>query len=221
MGINIGRPSTKVNSFGLTSLIARCLLLLAVSATGCSSYSLTVSQADYINTEGHLSRPPSKRTGNPLEVNVVCVYPKDLEKPQNQQLHPDRGITSNIWYKYRPREAVGAAGGDKFDLPADQILLFTDDDDIYGTRVGPTLRGAVVDGKRERTISDLNLKDVNDRRTVVYVFALFRDGDGHVLKAPPAVFQRPRQYPKELTVEIGVEDRVNRTGQYIRNTTSK
>jgi len=194
-------------------------VVLTALAVGCSTRTLTITQHDYINTDIHLGRPAGERTGDPLEVNVVCVYPDDLDKPQNAQLRPESGITSDIWYKYRPTEAVGAAGGNKFDLPAEQILLLTDATDFYGTRYGPTLRGAVVDGQKERVISDIKLKSLKDKRSVMFVFPLFVSREGTILPTAPVKFHPPGKHPRHLGVEIGLKDPVNRTGQFIRTTT--
>lgn len=190
----------------------------AVCVSGCGR-AVTITQAGYINTAGFRGRNPAERTGFPLEVNIVCVYPHDLNKEANSQLSPDSEITSAIWYKKRP-DGRGEAG--KFDLPSDQIYLFTDETDVYGKTVGPRLNGAKHDGKEKIAVRGgiiFNGRLLHNAQSVIYAFAKFVDGEGKVLDSPPAKFDPPGHFRRELFIEVGVDDPDGRADQYIKNTT--
>lgn len=202
-----------------------CLLL---PFTGCGRQ-MTITQDPHINTAMHINRPPAQRTGEPLEVNIVCVYPSDLEKPENAQLSPDLGITSDVWYARRP--TMGGTEPGKFDLPPEQLYLFTDASDYYGKKVGPRLKGAVEDGKAEikvkggikfRTVGGWGAKGgLHSKKSVIYVFPRFVDARGQVLPEKPARWNPPGAYPRHLTCKIGVRDPDGRAEQYIENTTPR
>jgi hypothetical protein len=217
-------------AFGGSSLGRVLVLMFGAAALlpGCAR-SLTITQQDYINTQMHVDRSPEYRTGQPLEVNVVCVYPSDLGKPVNAPLAPDNNLTSDVWYRRRPQSG-SIAGAGTFDLPAKQIYLLTDSKDAYGKVVGPRLRGGKQDGKSTVKISGIDFREKGkfkvtgslfDARAVLYVFPKFIGTDGDVLKAAPAKFHPPGDYRRDLYVEIGVEDRGGREIQYINNTTDR
>jgi len=200
-----------------------CALLLG----GCAR-SLTVIQAtDHINTAMHRGRPPDSRTGQLLELNVVCVSPADLEKPQNAPLAPDAGITSDVWYKYRPEPGRGAGAG-AFDLPASQVYLLTDDKEVYGVRSGPRV-GRGKAGTKVK-IPRIRFQErgwrspaggLLNRKAVIYVFPKFIGSDGEVLPVPPVKFHPPRSYRRELQVEVGVQDPGGAEIQYVKNVTRR
>lgn len=206
--------------------LQRCVLGAGVSAgmllfsTGGCARVLTITQQDYINTAMHKERRPDRRTGQPLELDVVCVYPKDLEedKPQNAPLDPANHITSDTWYKHRP-EPGRISGAEVFNLPKDQIYLLTDDATAFGRIVGKRLCGAKEDGKREVRIKGIKFKGLFDKRAIIYVFPKFIGLDREVLASQPARFNPPGAYTRNLFIEVGVIDPDGRAEQYIKNTT--
>lgn len=206
--------------FGLTGI--SLALGLAIGLPGGCARVLTVTQADYINTAMHKNRKPADRTGQPLELNIVCVYPKDLEddKPQNAPLAPDSNITSDIWYKFRP-EPGRSSGGEVFDLPSNQIYLLSDDAAVYGKVVGPRLGGASEDGKRVVRIGDIVFKGLFDKRSIIYVFPKFIGADLKVLRSSPVRFHPPGHYRHDLFIEVGVRDPNGRAEQFIANKTER
>lgn len=184
--------------------------------TGCASRSLTVRQQDYINTAMHRDRDAEKRTGEPLRVDVVCVYPSDLQKGGNQLLNPESRVTSDYWFD-------NGAGNGKISIPADQIYVLSDNSNEYGTVKHPSLRGAKQDGKSEVTIKGLKFKEKRGwkeggallaKEAVIYVFPKFTNKEGKVMDIPPAKFYPPSKYSKNMIVEIGVED--DKSTPYIR-----
>lgn len=212
-----GRPAGKVRhrdapgALPETRLLRR-FLLIAAGATalwGAScSRELTITQADHINTA--MYRGGSR--GEPLEVNVVCVTKKDLDRPENQRLSPGSGITSDEWYARRPipgDKPDQESRGDRFWLPSNQILLLTDDKESYGATKGVRLRGAQVDKKDHVTLKFSFPGGLHDDESVIYVFPKFIGPDGKVLGVRPAKFHPPGAYKEDLFVEIGVD--ANRT----------
>lgn len=196
---------------------------------GCAR-TLTITQHDYVNTQMHIGRTNTNdRTGEPLEVSIVCVYPSDLSKPVNAALSPDSNITSDLWYKMRPRTGQ-VGGGSTFDLPAGQIYILSDSKTSYGKVLRPRLNGAVHDGKKKIKLTGLDFHEAGkfkmagslfNARACLYVFPKFMGTDGQVLKVPPARFHPPGDYRRDLFVEIGVEDRGGREIQFIKNTTDR
>lgn len=189
-----------------------CTLVLGVVGasllTGCASRSLTVRQQDYINTAMHRDRDQEKRTGEPLRVDVVCVYPSDLQKGGNQLLNPESKVTSDYWFD-------NGAGNGKISIPADQIYVLSDNTNEYGIWKHPSLRGAKQDGKNEVTIKGLKFKEKRGwkeggsllaKEAVIYVFPKFTNKEGRVMDIAPAKFYPPSRYSKNMIVEIGVED---------------
>jgi hypothetical protein len=206
----------------LLVLAAGCGL---VGLVGCGR-SLTINQDPYINTACHANRPADKRTGEPLELTVVCVYPRDLAKAGNELLKPDSKVTSKDWYERRPVSAPGEAG--HFDLPKSQIFLFTDDSKAYGQQIGTLLRGAKQDGDKAITKTGIKFDggvgggQFHDSNSVIYVFGKFTDKNGNVLPVPPAKFHPPGAYTEKLEVKIGVDpDRPLEAAQYIKVTSER
>lgn len=193
-------------------------LAVCMIASGCSR-SLTITQDQYVNTAMHVDRRAEDRTGEPLELNVVLVYPKDLKNERNDRLKPTSGITSAEWFKRRPvpgDKVDMEASNERFRLSPDQILLLTNDGETYGRRIGSCLRGARLDGKsitkKEIHFSSLAWHDDN---AVIYVFARFVDKQGQVLDASPAKFHPPGAYSEQLAVKIGTRENAGNHGQYI------
>jgi hypothetical protein len=201
-------------------------LVLAVSVlcgllvlTGCGR-ALTVHQDPYINTACHANRPPDKRTGEPLELDIVCVYPHDLDKPENDLLKPTSKITSKDWFERRPQTPNPEAG--RFTLPKKQIFLFTGDSKAFGQKIGEYLRGAKQDGEKPVKKSGIMFDggwggaQFHDERSVIYIFGRFTDKDGNVLPVPPAKFHPPGAYTEQLEIKIGVDpNRPLEAAQYI------
>lgn len=194
--------------------------LLSLMQLGCGDRTLTISQDRYINTAMHLHRPLAEQTGDPLEVNIVCVSPEDLEKTENDRLKPGSGITAKEWYAHRPE--VGGQQPGKFWLPSDQIYLLTNMTGLCGTVKGPSLAGSVEDGVAQKVVRGIKLpKKPGHRQSVIYVFPKFIGPDAMVLPTPPAVFNPPSAYPNNLAVEIGVQPGGSNHGQFIKNTTRR
>lgn len=191
---------------------------VAVVAGGCSR-SMTITQDEYVNTAMHVDRKVEDRTGEPLELDIVLVYPSDLKDERNDRLKPSSGITSAEWFKRRPipgDKVDMEASNDRFRLPPGQILLLTNDSETYGRRIGSSLRGARLDGK---TIAKKGIEFSSlawhDDNAVIYVFARFIDKQGQVLEAPPAKFHPPGAYSDQLAVKIGTRENAANHGQYI------
>jgi hypothetical protein len=207
--------------------MAAVLLLAALVMTlpsGCASRVMRIEQTDYVNTAMHMNRPPGARTGEPLEINIVCVYPKDLKKEVNDRLAPGSAITSDVWYQDRPQpgdtEEMDDRGG-RFYLQKSQIFLMTYDKNGYGKRIGNPLRGAVTDHRRIiETKFDFS-GGLHDRGSIIYVFGKFIGPDGHVLPVPPAKFHPPGAYTEDLFVKVGVDESRAHYGQYIENVTPR
>jgi hypothetical protein len=191
----------------------------ASGSVGCAARTLTITQDDRINNAMHLHRPPAQRTGEPLEVSIVCVYPKDLERAGNEGLRHGSGITSKDWYDNRPLRA--GVDGAHFSLPSDQIHLLTNEAQAYGKKRGPALQGAIVDGTSEKKVAGIKFSwtQLHRRDSVIFVFPKFIGPDGEVLPVKPAVFNPPGAYGRNLRVKIGVEESRGRHGQYIERLT--
>ena len=115
--------------------VAVVVVGLVVLSGGCRARTLRIIQEERINTAMHQDRPQNKQTGNPLEVNIVCVFPSDLEKPENARLHPNEGITAKEWYEFRPTGAP--PDGRHFNLPCNQIYMLTNEESLCGKVKGP------------------------------------------------------------------------------------
>ena len=202
---------------------------LALPVVGCARQ-LTITQDPHINTAMHINRPPDQRTGEPLEINIVCVYPEDFEKPDNAQLSPEIDITSDVWYQRRPTRGGTEPG--KFDLPPEQILVFTDAADCYGKKAGPRLKGALEDGRADikikggikfRAVGGVfkNKGGLRSRKSAIYVFPRFVDARGQVLPVRPVKWSPPGAYSRDLHCKIGVRDPEGHAQQYIESLTTR
>lgn len=202
------------------------LVLAGMAATlpsGCARV-MRIEQADYVNTAMHVNRPPEARTGEPLEINIVCVYPKDLKNEANDRLAPDSAIASDIWFQDRPQpgdtEDMEDRGG-RFCLPKSQIFVMTYDKKFYGKRIGNPLRGAATDHRKEVETKFEFAGGLHDKGSVIYVFGKFIGPDGRVLPIPPAKFHPPGAYREDLFVKVGVDETRANYGQYIDNVTPR
>ncbi len=192
-------------------------------SVGCQRH-MTIRQGVYINTAMHVNRPQSQQTGEPLEVNIVSVYPEDLENPANARLMPDYGITSDIWFRDRPQpgdrwDVPGTTA--RFQLPPGQIFQLSDARSYYGTYSGPTLHGSAVDGAEPVKRKFKFAGPLHNKHSVIYVFPKFIGPDGSVLPVLPAKFDPPGGYSADLMVEIGVNEAGPEYGQFIRTTTPR
>lgn len=195
---------------------------VVLMATGCGR-TLTITQADYINTASQYGRASGAVTGEPLEVSIVCVHPADLQNELNGMLDPGQHITSDLWYRYRPQpgDKLDDEGHSRFRLPANQIFVLTDEKQVYGVRKGPYLRGAVVD-KRKKVVVRFDFGGpLHDPKSAIYVFPKFTDVNGEVIPAEPVVFNPPGDYTDKLFVEIGVDQGRENHGQYIAQKTER
>ena len=195
----------------------------AVVSVGCAGRTLTITQDPRINNAMHSHRSEKQRTGDPLEVSIVCVTPKDLKREDeaNERLRPGSGITSKEWYEHRPVPGVGDET--RFRLPADGIYLLTNDKEVYGKVKHKALNGAIIDGTETIRVSGIRFPTwkMHGRNSVVYVFPKFIGQDGRVLPVPPAVYHPPGAYTRKLSCKIGVKPGGENEGQYIENTTSR
>lgn len=213
---------------GQRCLVVRLLALVAVglaaaATSGCARV-LTITQDDFINTAMHAGRPKASRTGEPLELSIVCVGGHDLKNEANDRLAPDADITCDVWYQNRPipgDKVDSEESHPRFRLPKNQIFLMTDDKNCYGTGAGNRLHGAVIDKKQKVTTRFSFPAGLHDDDSVIYVFPKFIDGNGQVLPIRPAVFHPPGAYTHELFVKIGVDESRAHYGQYIENLTER
>jgi len=218
------RESESKNVSTFDFRLSTFVLIAAVSA-GCSR-SLTIEQDEYVNTAMHQARDPQNQTGEPLEVVIVCVAPRDLKKQGNERLKPGAGITSREWYQKGPKpgDTVEMENNEgRFRLPGNQIYLLTNDtESAYGKQIGAALRGGKLDGKivKKQNI-DFKFWSLHDSDAVIYVFGKFTDKDGNVLPVPPAKFHPPGAYESNVSIKIGVDKGRDNYGQYIANTTPR
>lgn len=185
-------------------------------SAGCGARALSIEQDRYVNNAMHHYRAEEKRTGEPLEVSIVCVHPKDLERDENASLKPGSGITCRTWYENRPKP-----GGGGFMIPPEQIYLLTNATSYYGKKKGPALNGATKDGRVEIPVRGIRFRGtkLHSRNSVIYVFPKFIGQDGKVLPVKPAEFSPPGRYTSRLSVKIGVDKNRGVQGQYIVRTT--
>ncbi|MCH7807621.1 MAG: hypothetical protein IIB60_00225 [Planctomycetes bacterium] len=212
------------------SLDLRHLVFLALASTfvlgsvpGCGRV-LTITQDSFVNNAMQQGRPDqSKWTGEPLEVTIVCIHPKDLNKYDlNSRLAPGSGITCDVWYENRPilGDKVDDEGQSRFRLPAGQVFVATDDTTVYGKRPRGPLRGARIEGKKVTFEFDFG-GSLFDKKSAIYVFPKFMGPDGSVLPVRPVVFRPPGAYTHKLFVKIGVGENREHYGQYIENLTER
>ncbi len=200
------------------SRLGTCGLLAATMCSlGCPSRTLYITQDDVINWCGQLNR--RNPTGEPLEVTIVCVYHKDLDKPENHGLAPGGVLTCKDWYEHRP---VRGAGGDRFVLKPEQIYLLTNDPEGFGVKLGPALNGARVDEKKTILVKGIRFrgKELFHKKSAIYVFPKFIGADKQVLPVKPAIFSPPGNRTSRLYVTIGGDKNRRETcGQYIEVST--
>ena len=205
------RQFPRLKTFALVGLLSL--------SSGCAARIVTVRQEDRINTAMHIHRPLADQTGDPLEVSIVCVYPDDLQKPENERLKPDSSITAKDWYDFRP---TGMPDGQHFNLPANQVYLLTDEKTVFGKIKGPALKGAIEGGTPEREVKGIQFKrKLHSKKSVIYVFPKFIDKNGEVLPVRPVKFGPPGAYTRQLFVKIGVDTARPHSGQYIENQTKR
>ncbi len=192
---------------------------LAVLASAGCARQITITQDPYINNAMQIDRRAEDRTGEPLELNIVCVYPTDLFDERNAALKPNAGITSEEWFKYRPlpgdQPEVAVPVG-RFGLLEEQVFVLTNEPHYYGKKIGAALRGAKQDGATitKRGIA-FNGWALHSEKAVIYVFGKFTDKQGKVLRIPPAMFHPPGAYGDKLAIKIGVREGGPDYGQYI------
>ncbi len=188
---------------------------------GCGNRVLTIVQHDRVNTAMHRHRPREKQTGDPLELTIVCVFPKDLEKSENDRLKPGSGLTAVDWYQHRPTGVGGQQAG-RFWIPSEQIYLLTNEKGLVGRIKGPALGGATEDGWKETKVGGIAFsKKLHNRKSVIYVFPKFIGPTGDVLPVKPVVFNPPGAYRRNLSVEIGLRDGGENFGQFIKHSTKR
>lgn len=200
--------------------VALAVLVLGI-LPGCSDRVITISQHSRINTAMHRHRAREMQTGDPLELAIVCVYPEDLKKSENDRLKPGSGLTSVDWYQHRPTGVGGQQAG-RFWIPSSQIYLLTNEKDLVGRVKGPALGGATEDGWTEKKFGGIAFsKKLHHKDSVIYVFPKFIGPTGDVLPVKPVMFHRPGAYRRNLFIEIGVRDGGENLGQFIIHSTKR
>jgi hypothetical protein len=211
------------------------LCLAVLLAGGCSDRHLTIVQDDFVNNGMQHGRAEKDRTGEPLQIDIVCVHPEDLRPNEHivKGLGPDSGITADVWFEHRPQTSYKNKEKDSSDkifrLPKNHIFVLCRKNDegkpeTYGEYRRPCLRGAKLDG-RSLTVDGIQFRSSSlfDDNSIIYVFGKFTDDKGKVLKTAPAVFHPPGKYTANIRVKVGVHnDQMNdpdARGQYIENTT--
>lgn len=188
--------------------------MLLIGVAGCGDITLSITQHKFINNAAYPHRPVDERTGDPLEVNIVCVLPDDLEKPENNRLKPGSGITSREWYDQRPTH--GGQEAQKFSLPSEQIYVLSNTQGVYGVPKGQALQGAAEE-KPERIVAGIKFpKKFGHRNSVIYVFPRFIGPDYEIIPTPPVAFNPPSKYGRSLAVEIGLQSGGSFHGQFIK-----
>ncbi|MCP4248303.1 MAG: hypothetical protein GY778_14750 [bacterium] len=198
-----------------------CLLLasgVVAASAGCARV-LTIEQSDYINTAMHWDRAMEDRTGQPLEVAIVCVTPGDLDHEANGRLDPDGDISADVWFQDMPqredKKDMDDRGG-RFYLPKDHVFWLTDSREQYGKRLRGRLNGAKQDKQKDAVVEFKFPGPWHNKRSVIYVFPKFVDKNGQILPVKPAKFDPPGAFTEKLYVRIGVDSQ-NRAnyGQYV------
>ena len=217
--MNYGTPTKRTRRCQPSrSLILLLGGLAGVTSAGCTR-ELILTQDDRVNNAMQIDRRPEDRTGEPLELDIVCVYPHNLKDERNERLKPNSGITSAEWFKRRPipgDKVDMEAANDRFRLPLGQIFLLTNDREVYGKRIGACLRGAKQDGATiTKSGIEFSATALHDNTSVIYIFGKFIDKQGKVLDVPPAKFHPPGAYSERLAFKIGVRENAPNFGQYI------
>ena len=202
--------------------VSVCIIGLLIGiVAGCSDRVITISQHERINTAMHRHRAREMQTGDPLELTIVCVYPEDLKKSENDRLKPGSGLTAVDWYQHRPTGVGGQQAG-RFWIPSSQIYLLTNEKGLVGRVKGPALGGATEDGWTEKKFGGIAFsKALHDKNSVIYVFPKFIGPTGEVLPVRPVMFHRPGAYRRNLFIEIGVRDGGENLGQFIIHSTKR
>ena len=174
------RKDMKAKALDARLLITGVIALSVTVSVGCSARTLTIVQTDRVNTAMQDYLPWAERTGQPLEVAIVCVHSEDLENAENEPLRPRTNVTCKTWYERQPEGGGGAKT--QFKLRKDQIYLLTNDPDPYGTHAGPALNGAIKDGRSVIPVSGIRFPGgkLFGRGSVIYVFAKFVNRKGDV-----------------------------------------
>lgn len=207
-------------------MVGMALSAMPAVGGGCARV-LSITQDEAINTAMQQHRDKGDRTGEPLELNIVCVTPGDLGKDANEELKPTSDITSTVWFAKRPVSADAKDNKGKFLLPRSQIYLLSNDTNAFGVHKGPALRGSKVDGEKVVTEGDIAFPfgALHDDKAVIYVFGKFVADDGSVLPVKPATFCPPGAYTSELSIHIGVDQarygQGGDNGQFIRITAER
>lgn len=200
-----------------------------VATLGCERR-MTIRQDNYINNAMQPNRPPARRTGEPLELTVVCVLPADLKDPANADLKPGSPIDSRMWYGRRPGGAVAPRPGEPvaapFKIPAGQIFVLDENNPDASLR---PLHGKAIEGsdRQLKVDTDKILKfsvpagALFSKDCAIYVFGKFADENGDILPVAPAVFSPPGDYTSELFIKVGTTGKWDSPdrGQYIKNIT--
>lgn len=186
---------------------------VVVAGTGCQR-TLRIYQDDYINTAPVADRPRDAQTSVPLQLDLVVVYPDDLENPVNERLRPGAGITAKDWYERRP----GSGKEHAFELPKEQVHVIGSDRE-WGRNLAPAIRGRVLDRSDPIVIKDLKIKwsHAGDHDSVLYIFPRFIDERGGVLPVPPVEVSPPNKHGSDLAIKVGVRPDVRQPemAQYI------
>ncbi len=213
---------TKPTIDSIRRRVSVCIIGLLIGiVAGCGDRVITISQHERINTAMHRHRAREMQTGDPLELTIVCVYPEDLKKSENDRLKPGSGLTAVDWYQHRPTGVGGQQAG-RFWIPSSQIYLMTNEKGLVGRIKGPALGGATEDGWTERKFGGIAFsKALHDKNSVIYVFPKFIGPRGDVLPVKPVIFHRPGAYRRNLFIEIGVRDGGDNFGQFVLHSTKR
>jgi len=191
------------------------VVLLGSSVGGCGGGARTIEVDRFINTAMHRERDEAGgRSGEPLELAVVYVTGKDLKNEANGRLDPEAGITSDVWFRDRPQpgDTEDMEGrGSRFWLSPSQVLVLTDDESYFGTKVRRRLDGAAYEAEQVK----IKLKGPPRGTEVIYVFPKFIDPDAQVLPVRPATFHSPAKWQRDQVIRIGVDENREHYGQYI------
>ena len=229
-----GRDRVSVRGWGVGTVVVGLAVFVL---PGCGPRQITFVQDEYINTAVHCDREVKDRTGEPLELAIVCVYPADLKNEANHGLRREARMTSQEWYKNRPipgDKPDAEESHPRFRLPRERVYLLTNESEsnVYGTRIGPALNGAKIDGATKIIKANIEFDSwvLHDRQSVIYVFGRFKDEVGSVLPVPPAMFDPPGAYTRDIQLKMGVKksspaddecSKGSTKGQYIENITER
>ncbi len=180
-------------------------VLLLVGVCGCPARTMMVEVDQYINAS------PANPKGQPLAVDIVSVFPQDLEgkdsKAANEELKPETPITADVWFAKRPtREAMKQKDNtERFRIKKQQIYSFTKEPagSLYGVRAGGLLvGGAFKPGQKDQIVKGIPIDSIFDSKAVIYVFCKFQDAKGNILPTKPVVFWTVGDFRDQLKVHI-------------------